>query len=65
MIWVTYLSQTSGVIVWQLNDCWPVTSWAIVDYFVRSFNLMLFALLMCSSYDPNLHIIPSLASYAA
>ena len=19
----------------QINDCWPVTSWAIVDYFVR------------------------------
>lgn len=26
---------TSGVLVWQLNDCWPVTSWAIVDYFMR------------------------------
>ncbi len=26
---------TSGVLVWQLNDCWPVTSCgAIVDYFV-------------------------------
>ncbi|HEX7351319.1 glycoside hydrolase family 2 protein [Brachybacterium sp.] len=21
----------SGTIVWQLNDCWPVTSWAAVD----------------------------------
>jgi len=21
----------SGMIVWQLNDCWPVTSWAMVD----------------------------------
>ncbi|MDQ2756292.1 MAG: glycoside hydrolase family 2 protein [Actinomycetota bacterium] len=21
----------SGAIVWQLNDCWPVTSWAAVD----------------------------------
>nr|BFE84482.1 hypothetical protein GCM10020093_070830 [Planobispora longispora] len=20
-----------GTIVWQLNDCWPVTSWAAVD----------------------------------
>ncbi|KAG6835508.1 hypothetical protein H0H93_000719 [Arthromyces matolae] len=26
---------TSGVLVWQLNDCWPVTSWAIADYFIR------------------------------
>ncbi|ODV97762.1 hypothetical protein PACTADRAFT_31195 [Pachysolen tannophilus NRRL Y-2460] len=26
---------TSGIIVWQLNDCWPVTSWAIVDFYKR------------------------------
>jgi len=26
---------TAGALVWQINDCWPVTSWAIVDYFVR------------------------------
>ncbi|CED84166.1 glycoside hydrolase family 2 protein [Phaffia rhodozyma] len=26
---------TSGALVWQLNDCWPTTSWAIVDYFLR------------------------------
>jgi len=23
--------RTTGAIVWQLNDCWPVTSWAAVD----------------------------------
>ena len=22
---------TSGAIIWQLNDCWPVTSWAAID----------------------------------
>jgi len=25
----------SGALVWQLNDCWPVTSWAVVDYRLR------------------------------
>ncbi|KAJ3119249.1 hypothetical protein HK098_005663 [Nowakowskiella sp. JEL0407] len=24
-----------GVLVWQINDCWPVTSWATVDFYVR------------------------------
>ncbi|MCK7482171.1 MAG: hypothetical protein M0C28_37220 [Candidatus Moduliflexus flocculans] len=23
--------RTNGSIIWQINDCWPVTSWAIVD----------------------------------
>lgn len=23
--------RTAGAVVWQLNDCWPVTSWAAVD----------------------------------
>ena len=27
--------QTSGALLWQLDDCWPVTSWAIVDYHLR------------------------------
>lgn len=26
---------TSGALVWQINDCWPTTSWAIADYFMR------------------------------
>lgn len=24
-----------GALVWQINDCWPVTSWALVDYYLR------------------------------
>ncbi|KAL2211620.1 glycoside hydrolase [Sarocladium strictum] len=24
-----------GAIVWQINDCWPVTSWSICDYHLR------------------------------
>ncbi|WP_092966544.1 glycoside hydrolase family 2 protein [Agromyces sp. CF514] len=23
--------KTAGAVVWQLNDCWPVTSWAAID----------------------------------
>ncbi|KAI5480231.1 glycoside hydrolase family 2 protein [Pseudohyphozyma bogoriensis] len=28
-------AYTAGALVWQLNDVYPCTSWAIVDYFLR------------------------------
>ncbi|KAJ5116930.1 hypothetical protein N7456_001278 [Penicillium angulare] len=27
--------QCGGALLWQINDCWPTISWAIVDYFQR------------------------------
>lgn len=27
----SHFPRTTGSIIWQLNDCWPVTSWAAVD----------------------------------
>ncbi len=27
----SHAPKTAGAVVWQLNDCWPVTSWAAID----------------------------------
>ncbi len=29
--WLRSRERCSGVVVWQLNDCWPAISWAAVD----------------------------------
>ena len=29
--WLRAVERCAGTMVWQLNDCWPVTSWALVD----------------------------------
>jgi beta-mannosidase len=29
--WRSYWPHTAGTILWQLNDLWPVTSWAAID----------------------------------
>ncbi|MGC9398363.1 MAG: beta-mannosidase [Anaerolineae bacterium] len=33
--WRRSKACTGGTLYWQLNDCWPVASWASLDYFGR------------------------------
>jgi len=33
--WRRNKACTGGTLYWQLNDCWPVASWASLDYFGR------------------------------
>ena len=33
--WRRLRDRCSGALYWQLDDCWPVSSWASIDYFGR------------------------------
>ncbi len=33
--WRRNMNRVSGTLIWQLNDCWQVASWASLDYFGR------------------------------
>ena len=33
--WRRSRNRVGGTLYWQLNDCWPVASWASLDYFGR------------------------------
>ncbi|MCU7497086.1 MAG: glycoside hydrolase family 2 protein [Ignavibacteria bacterium] len=33
--WRGRFPETNGSIIWQLNDCWPVSSWALIDSELR------------------------------
>jgi beta-mannosidase len=41
--WRARKFRTAGTLFWQLNDCWPVTSWSCLDYAHRPKALYYYA----------------------
>jgi beta-mannosidase len=59
--WRRYRGRCMGAIYWQLNDCWPVISWASIDYYGRWKALhygarRFFAPVMVSIFDEGKNI---------
>jgi beta-mannosidase len=59
--WRRFNSRVSGILYWQLNDCWPVASWASVDYFGRWKALhyaakKFYAPILMSIFDEGQHL---------
>ena len=72
--WRRNRGRCMGAIYWQLNDCWPVASWASIDYFGRwkalhYFAKRFFAPIMISVHeegaDPNPNTEESYAPISA
>lgn len=59
--WRRNMALTMGALYWQLNDCWPVASWASIDYDGRwkALHYMarrFYAPLLISGFSSNGHV---------
>ncbi len=73
--WRRQKFSTSGVVIWQLNDCWPVSSWALIDsdllpkasyYYVRkAFSQQMIAMKLDGDNVETCIVNDSLADFQA
>ncbi|MBO3800393.1 MAG: glycoside hydrolase family 2 protein [Candidatus Brockarchaeota archaeon] len=55
--------KTGGALVWQLNDCWPVLSWSLIDYYG---NLKASYYYVKRAFDPiNFNLVANQSSIEA